>query len=80
MLQPLQRKIDCVVRVVTPENIEFEYMVAGPFQRIPAFLIDLAVRTNDPGRSHNRHEPGWYSAGRYGRSFDNRIPVSLLST
>ncbi len=44
MLQPLQRKIDCVVRVVTPENIEFEYMVAGPFQRLPAFLIDLAVR------------------------------------
>lgn len=44
MLQPLHRKIDCVVRVVTPENIEFEYMVAGPFQRIPAFLIDLAVR------------------------------------
>ena len=46
MLQPLQRKIDCVVRVVTPENIEFEYMVAGPFQRIPAFLIDMAVRTS----------------------------------
>lgn len=46
MLQPLQRKIDCVVRVVTPENIEFEYMVAGPFQRIPAFLIDFAVRVS----------------------------------
>ncbi len=44
MLQPLHRKIDGVVRVVTPENIEFEYMVAGPFQRFPAFLIDLAVR------------------------------------
>lgn len=44
MLQPLHRKIDCVVRVVTPENIEFEYMIAGPFQRVPAFLIDLAVR------------------------------------
>jgi uncharacterized RDD family membrane protein YckC len=44
MLQPLKRKIDCVVRVVTPENIEFEYMVAGPFQRLPAFLIDYAVR------------------------------------
>lgn len=44
MLQPRQRKIDCVVSVVTPENIEFEYMVAGPFQRLPAFLIDIAVR------------------------------------
>ncbi len=46
MLQPLHRKIDCVVRVVTPENIEFEYMVAGPFQRIPAYFIDYWVRTS----------------------------------
>ncbi len=38
------RKIDCVVRVVTPENIEFEYMVAGPFQRLPALAIDFALR------------------------------------
>ncbi len=38
------QKFDCVVRVVTPENIEFEYRVAGPFQRLPAFLIDFALR------------------------------------
>lgn len=37
-------KIDCVVRVITPENIEFEYMVAGPFQRLPAFILDFVLR------------------------------------
>lgn len=37
-------KIDCVVRVVTPENIEFDYLLAGPFQRMPAFLIDWFLR------------------------------------
>lgn len=44
MNQPTEQKIDCVVRVVTPENIEFEYLLAGPFQRLPAFLVDFAVR------------------------------------
>lgn len=44
MNQSTEQKIDCVVRVVTPENIEFEYLLAGPFQRLPAFLIDFAVR------------------------------------
>ena len=42
LLEP--EKIDCRVRVVTPENIEFEYALAGPFQRLPAFLFDVAVR------------------------------------
>ncbi len=37
-------KIDCTVRVITPENIEFEYMLAGPFQRLPAFGLDLLIR------------------------------------
>lgn len=37
-------KLDCFVRVITPENIEFEYALAGPFQRLPAFLFDLVVR------------------------------------
>lgn len=45
MNQNQPAKIDCVVRVVTPENIEFEYMLAGPFQRLPAFLVDFALRT-----------------------------------
>ncbi len=44
MLQPNTEKIDCVVRVVTPENVEFEYMVAGPFQRAMAFVFDFVVR------------------------------------
>ena len=36
--------IDSTIDVVTPENISFEYQVAGPFRRLPAFLIDLVVR------------------------------------
>lgn len=36
-------KLDSIIRVVTPENIAFEYRIAGPFRRLPAFLIDLAI-------------------------------------
>lgn len=36
--------IDSTIQIVTPENIAFEYRVAGPFRRLPAFLIDLALR------------------------------------
>src|SRR6185436_3283682 len=36
-------KLDSIIRVVTPENIGFEYRLAGPFRRLPAFLIDLAI-------------------------------------
>ncbi|NQU24138.1 MAG: RDD family protein, partial [Candidatus Nealsonbacteria bacterium] len=32
------------IEIVTPENIAFEYRVAGPFRRLPAYLIDLAIR------------------------------------
>jgi uncharacterized RDD family membrane protein YckC len=35
--------IDSVIRVVTPENIAFEYRLAGPFRRLPALLIDYAI-------------------------------------
>ncbi len=38
-------KLDCIARVITPENIEFEYTLAGPFQRLPAFLFDFGLRT-----------------------------------
>ena len=38
-----QDKLDSIIRVVTPENIGFEYRLAGPFRRLPAFLIDLAI-------------------------------------
>lgn len=44
MLAPATEKLDCSTRVITPENIEFEYALAGPFQRLPAFLIDLLIR------------------------------------
>lgn len=38
------RPLDSAIQIVTPENISFPYQVAGPFQRLPAFLIDLGVR------------------------------------
>lgn len=36
--------IDAMLEVVTPENIAFQYQVAGPFRRLPAFLIDTCIR------------------------------------
>ena len=37
-------QLDTSIRIVTPENIAFYYQVAGPFRRLPAFAIDLAIR------------------------------------
>ena len=37
-------QIDTTIQIVTPENISFQYEVAGPFRRLPAFLIDFAIR------------------------------------
>lgn len=37
-------QLDTHIEIVTPENIAFHYRVAGPFRRLPAFLIDLAIR------------------------------------
>jgi uncharacterized RDD family membrane protein YckC len=37
-------QLDTRVEIVTPENIAFQYRVAGPFRRLPAFLIDVAIR------------------------------------
>ena len=37
--------IDGTISIVTPENITFDYHVAGPFQRALAFLIDIGIRT-----------------------------------
>src|SRR5204862_1965785 len=37
--------LDATIRVVTPENIAFEYRLAGPFRRLPAFLLDFCVGT-----------------------------------
>lgn len=36
-----ERSIDTQLRIVTPENISFGYRIAGPFQRLPAYLLDL---------------------------------------
>jgi uncharacterized RDD family membrane protein YckC len=38
--QPLDSTID----VVTPENIAFEYRLAGPFRRLPAYLLDICLK------------------------------------
>jgi len=36
--------LDTHIAIVTPENTAFEYRLAGPFRRLPAYLIDLCVR------------------------------------
>ena len=36
--------LDTTIAVKTPENIAFEYQLAGPFRRLPAYLIDVGVR------------------------------------
>lgn len=36
--------LDNAVEIVTPENIAFRYRVAGPFRRLPAYVIDLGIR------------------------------------
>lgn len=38
------QQLDTRIQIVTPENIAFEYQVAGPFRRLVAYLIDLAIR------------------------------------
>ena len=37
-------QIDSTINVVTPENIAFQYQTAGPFRRLPAFLIDVIIK------------------------------------
>lgn len=38
-------QVDSSVEIITPENIAFRYRVAGPFRRLPAYLLDLLFRT-----------------------------------
>ncbi len=38
------QQLDTQIEIVTPENISFKYRVAGPFQRLPAYLLDVLVR------------------------------------
>ena len=35
--------LDTSIRLVTPERIAFQYPLAGPFRRAPAYLIDVLV-------------------------------------
>lgn len=37
-------QLDTAVEIVTPENIAFRYALAGPFSRLRAYGIDLAIR------------------------------------
>ncbi|MEX1224304.1 MAG: RDD family protein, partial [Pirellulales bacterium] len=37
-------QLDTTYQVVTPENIGFEYRIAGPFRRLPAYLFDFLIR------------------------------------
>jgi uncharacterized RDD family membrane protein YckC len=41
--RPDPAKLDCFTKVVTPENIQFEYALAGPFQRLPAYFLDVLI-------------------------------------
>ena len=38
------RQLDGRIQIVTSENIAFDYRVAGPFWRLPAYLIDVAIQ------------------------------------
>src|SRR6185436_13297644 len=35
--------LDATLSVITPENIAFEYRLAGPFRRLPAFVLDFCI-------------------------------------
>lgn len=37
-------QIDTQIEIVTPENIAFQYRIAGPFQRLPAYIIDKVLQ------------------------------------
>jgi len=41
---PKDQPLDATIHVVTPENIAFEYRLAGPFRRLPAFLLDVGFQ------------------------------------
>lgn len=43
-MSPSTDPLDSVVRIVTPENIAFEYRLSGPFRRAVAYILDLLLR------------------------------------
>ncbi len=38
-----RKVLDTILRVTTPENISFQYQIAGPFRRSLAYLLDIIV-------------------------------------
>lgn len=44
-MAPGDAQLDTTIEIVTPENIAFRYHVAGPFRRLPAFLLDVVLQT-----------------------------------
>ncbi len=42
-MSPPPRQLDSRIEIVTPENIAFHYVLAGPFRRLPAYLIDCGI-------------------------------------
>jgi len=42
---PQTAPLDTTTEVVTPENIGFKHLLAGPFRRLPAYLLDFAIST-----------------------------------
>jgi uncharacterized RDD family membrane protein YckC len=38
------KQLDDTIAIVTPENIAFEYRVAGPFRRFIAYVVDFLLR------------------------------------
>lgn len=39
-------QIDTSIEIVTPENIAFQYRLAGPFRRVLAYVIDVAIQVS----------------------------------
>jgi len=37
-------QIDTYVEIITPENTAFQYQLAGPFRRLPAYFLDVMIR------------------------------------
>jgi hypothetical protein len=38
------KQLDTRIDIITPENIAFQYRVAGPFRRLPAYFVDALLR------------------------------------
>jgi uncharacterized RDD family membrane protein YckC len=38
------RELDLRIEIATPESIAFHYVLAGPFRRLPALLVDIGLR------------------------------------